>query len=68
MLKLRESWLTKLEEVRNEKYLSRADFCEEIGVNHLTYGKLIDLAIPPVSLRTIRKVKEYLEKQENEEQ
>ncbi len=64
MKKLREEWQANLEKIRIDQMISVNEFCKQLGVNYLTYHKLIDPVIPPVSLTTMRKLRDYFNKLE----
>ncbi len=67
MLKTRSEWIERLEEIRKEELLGPMEHASEIGINYVTYKKLMDHQIPPLSMSVLRKVRDYLEMKEEKE-
>jgi hypothetical protein len=67
MQKIRQEWIQKLEKRREYEMLGMVDFAKEIGIQFITYKKLIDPSIPPLSMSTLRTVRNYLEMIEEED-
>lgn len=64
MIEIREQWIEKLKKIRNEEFVSISEQASDIGVNYVTYRKIIDPDIPPVSMSVMKKVKRYLDTKE----
>lgn len=60
-LETRRHWAEMLEADRKEKMISLVDYSKEIGIQYLTYKKLIDESNPPMSYFTLRRVREYVD-------
>lgn len=68
MIKNRELCATKLEELRRDKFLSVKDFAEEIGISGPTYIRFVDPYAPPLSYSTMRAIRDYMFKLEQQEE
>ena len=66
MLRTRKEWLDILEEIRKEELLGYMEQAQEIGINYVTYKKIIDPSVPPVSMSVLRKVRDYIESKEDD--
>lgn len=67
MLKIRKEWIEILEKIRAEEFLGAMEQAEEMKVNYITYKKLMDPDIPPLSMNVLRKVRDYIERKMREE-
>ncbi len=68
MLRTREEWLVRLEEIKRNELLGPMEQALEIGINYVTYKKIMDPATPPVSMSVLRKVRDYIESKENDDE
>ncbi len=67
VLKTRQEWIEVLEKIRNEELLGAMEQAEEMNINYVTYKKLVDPSIPPLSMTVLRKVRDYIESKNEEE-
>ncbi len=65
--KTRQEWIEVLEKIRNEELLGAMEQAEEMNINYVTYKKLVDPSIPPLSMTVLRKVRDYIESKNEEE-
>lgn len=68
MLKTRKEWIERIEEIRKEELLGAMEQSIEMGINYVTYKKIMDPSIPPVSMSVLRKVRDYVESKEEDDE
>ena len=65
MVPPKEQWADILAKMRDERYLSAAEQAKQVGVSYNTLKKIIDGEIDTISLTTLRRIHDFLEKDIN---
>ncbi len=67
MLQMRKDWIEELARIRQEELLGTMEQAREMNINYVTYRKLLDPSVPPVSMSVLRKVRDYIASKQDEE-